>query len=238
MNDFILTFDVDWAPDWAIRKIAQVLIEKKVKSTWFITHDSKAIDELREQPELFELGIHPNLLAGSTHGKTEEQVLDHVLKIVPGAISMRTHGLFQTSNFLLKAYDRGISIDVSLFLPRAAGLCPHQYRLQHSRLWRVPYFWEDDMEMFEPEPIWDLSDKRLYVDGLKIFDFHPIHILLNTIVFSKYKQLTKIKSLECWDEDFIKTHTNSDDPGPETLFMQLVEKLSAQGRKISDIVKQ
>ena len=101
--NYILTFDIDWAPDWMIEQIAQVLIEKSVKSTWFVTHQSKAIEKLRQYDDLFELGIHPNLLNGSTHGKTEDDVLTHLKQIVPEAVSMRTHGLYQTTNFLIKS---------------------------------------------------------------------------------------------------------------------------------------
>lgn len=102
-NDFILTLDIDWAPDFVIEQVARIMIENKVKATWFVTHESEAIERLRENDDLFELGIHPNMLSGSTHGKTEDEVLTHVKKIVPGAISMRTHGLYQTSNFIVKA---------------------------------------------------------------------------------------------------------------------------------------
>ena len=57
-----LTFDIDWAPDWMIEEVASILIEHNVKTTWFVTHASPAIDKLRQMPELFELGIHPNRL--------------------------------------------------------------------------------------------------------------------------------------------------------------------------------
>lgn len=43
----VLTFDLDWAPDWIIEEVVSILIDNCVKSTWFVTHASPAIDKLR-----------------------------------------------------------------------------------------------------------------------------------------------------------------------------------------------
>lgn len=237
VDDFFLTFDIDWAPDFVIDYVADVLVENRVKATWFVTHQSEAVERLREQTELFELGIHPNALPGSTHGKTEDEVLKHILEIVPQAVSMRTHGLYQSSYWLWKASrEYGVQIDVSLFLPRTAGLTPHKLSWNGSSIWRVPYFWEDDTEMFEDEPIWSVSDARLNLHGLKVFDFHPIHIALNTNRFEHYTHLKSIRSLSTWNEEFVKSHAYQG-MGPQTMFLELVKALSGKGGHIRDIVK-
>ena len=235
-NDFVLTLDIDWAPDFVIDRVAQILIENGVKATWFVTHQSEAIERLRASNELFELGIHPNMLYGSTHGKTEDEVLTYIKHIVPDAISMRTHSLYQTSSWLVKAAkDYGVSIDVSLFLPKAANLHPHQIKWHGSSLWRIPYFWEDDSEMFEDDPIWSISDKRLNVSGLRIFDFHPIHIALNTDSFEKYEKLKQLQPLGAWDEEFIEAHV-SKGRGPLNLFIELVNQLAGKGTQIKELL--
>ena len=61
----LLTFDTDWAPDYTIDYVSEKLEKAKIKSTWFITHDSPAIQRLVNNP-LFEVGIHPNFLSNST----------------------------------------------------------------------------------------------------------------------------------------------------------------------------
>jgi hypothetical protein len=134
-----ITLDVDWAPDFAIDHAARLLVAHEVAATWFITHASAAVERLREHPELFELGIHPNFAAGSTHGRTPEAVLDHVLALVPEARAMRTHGLVQSSALLalVRAHTR-IAVDASLFLPHADGLAPVEYPLETGTLRRVP----------------------------------------------------------------------------------------------------
>ena len=97
---YALTIDIDWAPDFAIKKLADALIRHKVKCTWFVTHESPAIKELRNHSDLFELGIHPNFFPGSTHGNNEKEVLDYMVSIVPGAKTVRSHALLQSSRLL------------------------------------------------------------------------------------------------------------------------------------------
>jgi len=234
-TDFFLTLDVDWAPDYVIDYVAEILIAHKVKTTWFITHESDAIHRLSKNSELFELGIHPNMLNGSTHGKTEDEVLKHIKAIVPDAVSMRTHGLYQSSNFLIKAAkEYGILYDVSLFLPKTPCLQPHYIKFDHSLLWRVPYFWEDDSEMFEDDPIWHISDYT-QMRGLKVFDFHPIHIALNTEKFERYNALKQIKALKSWDIEFIEEYANKG-IGTKNIFLDLVHELTGKGKQIKDII--
>src|SRR4051812_39287991 len=142
-KDFVITIDVDWAPDFAIDFTSQLLIKNNVRATWFVTHESPAVERLRSHLELFELGIHPNLLPGSTHGANEDEVLSHLQRLVPNAACMRTHGLYQSSSFLIKANTKfGIKADLSLLLPRAANLVPHKIKWSGANLWRFPYFWE------------------------------------------------------------------------------------------------
>lgn len=234
-NDFLLTLDVDWAPDCVIDYIAEILIEHKVKTTWFVTHESEAINRLKNNSDLFELGIHPNMLTGSTHGKTEDEVLKHIKAILPDAISMRTHGLYQSSMFLAKAASEyGILYDVSLFLPKTSFIQPHFMKFHQSVLYRIPYFWEDDTEMFEDDPLWNISSYSK-TKGLKVFDFHPIHIALNTEKFERYTALKKIKPIQSWDLDFIEENSNNG-VGARNAFFDLVQILSNNGKHIKDII--
>lgn len=47
----LLTLDIDWAPDFIIDEVVSILVKNNVKATWFITHNSPAIDRLRLFPE-------------------------------------------------------------------------------------------------------------------------------------------------------------------------------------------
>jgi hypothetical protein len=217
--------------------VAAILEEKRVRATWFITHASLAVDKLLQKPDLFEIGIHPNCLKGSTQGRTEDEVLKYLKGIVPHARSMRTHSLYQSTPFLVNAAKHyGIDIDCSLFLPRTPFIKSHCLRLQGIALRRIPYFWEDDAEMYEMDPIWNLSDLALHADGLKVFDFHPVHIVLNTQNFDVYRRLRDEKSVAEWDAKFVEMHVQ-DGAGPKTFFVDLVDRLSVDGGKtISQLI--
>ena len=185
-----LTFDTDWAPDFAIDWVANLLERESVPATWFITHSSPAIARLHTRPDLFELGIHPNLLPNSTHGSNPSQVFAHCLALVPQATSMRTHGLYQTSNLLFQTLrETPITTDVSLFLGHNAGLSPTEFYGAGKCLLRIPYYWEDDLEMERPSPCWSATPMLAKSAGLRIFDFHPIHVYLNSSDMRAYNAL-------------------------------------------------
>ena len=207
----VITLDIDWAPDYAIDFAANLLIEAQVRATWFVTHNSPAVNRLRQHPNLFELGIHPNFLPGTTHGKTESEILSHCMSLVPEARTVRTHGLAQTSNLLEKIIDETqVSVDVSLFLPHAAGLEPVIYYWENAKkLVRLPYMWEDDFEIVRPDSVWDLGAMVDCGTGLMIMDFHPVHVFLNSLTLTTYRTLREMGRLENLPEEVVRKHINS-----------------------------
>lgn len=184
-----ITFDIDWAPDWTILLCAEICSTRGVPATFFVTHDTPALDELRRMPGI-ELGVHPNFLARSSHGGTPEEVLDFCMKLVPTARSMRTHSLVQSSHILQMVAERTpIETDVSLLLPFHQGLQATYFHIREDLrpLTRLPYFWEDDVASVWPG--WNWTSSQYRADGLMIFDFHPIHIALNTDKMAGYERL-------------------------------------------------
>ena len=188
--EIAVTVDVDWAPDWAIDLTAGILRDHGVRATWFITHASPAVERLRQDPELFELGIHPNFLPASTQGSSPDEVLDHCLGLVPGAVTMRAHALAMSSPLLHQiAESTSIEIDVSLFCPYMPGIHPVLYAWEGRTLVRVPYFWEDDHEMELEPPRWEAERIARLPDGIKVINFHPIHVFLNSSSMDAYRRL-------------------------------------------------
>lgn len=224
-----VTIDVDWAPDVAIDHVAQLLVDRGVPATWFVTHSSPALDRLRDRPDLFELGIHPNFLDGSTHGETHEQVLAHCLELVPDAISMRTHSLYQsTPLFALVLHSTPIEVDSSMLLMHARGLEPATFAWEGRTLVRLPFWWEDDLVMEEDDPRWELDAGALDDPGVKLYDFHPIHVYLNSSAIHPYRTLCREHTLSTCDEralaPFVQAGT-----GAGTLFVELLDELAARG---------
>jgi hypothetical protein len=205
-----ITLDVDWAPDFAIDFVASLLLEAGVPATWFITHDSPALGRLRSHPEMFELGIHPNFMPGSSHGSSEGAVLSHMMALVPEARVVRTHGLVQSSNLLGRIVDETpIRVDASVFMPHARELDAVVYHWgEGKKLVRLPYMWEDDFEMVRPDGIWDLSALVARGSGLMIVDFHPLHVYLNSINLSAYRNLREHGHFADLPESIVRQYVN------------------------------
>ncbi len=191
-HETVVTIDVDWAPDFMIEWVAARLRERRVRATWFVTHDSRATRRLADEAELFEVGIHPNFHPGSSHGSEMRGVLDHCLAIAPEARSMRTHGLWHSSHLIDTVVSHTpITCDVSLFVPGASNVRPLVYERPARDLVRLPYVWEDDYELERRYPDWQADRLTSSAPGLKVLDFHPVHIFLNSTSMSGYEQVKR-----------------------------------------------
>jgi hypothetical protein len=237
VNEFVITLDVDWAPDPVIESVAALLRERGVRATWFITHRSRAVDRLAEVPELFELGIHPNFLPGSSHGDTEEEVLEHACSLVPQAVSLRTHGLVQSGPLTTRLIQQGrLAHDVSTFLPGMPYIRPVEHWAAGSRIIRIPYFWSDDFEWQKPEPSWLLAP-LVGVPGLKVMGFHPIHVFLNSAAAETYDSVKRaFPRLHEASREALASFAHQGE-GTRTIFRELLDYLSERGRsmRISDV---
>jgi len=225
----LLTFDTDWAPDYVIDYVSEKLEKLKIKATWFITHDSPSIRKLGKN-SLFEIGLHPNFANNSTQGNNVNDILKNLKEIVPKAESIRTHGLLQSSEIFLKFKEFGIKNDVSILLHEESFLKPHYSK--YFQITRFPYFWEDDVEMVTRN--WKNIEKYFSISGLKIFDFHPIHIFLNSDTMEKYDELKQMGYPKIEQKLMSKFRNKS--IGVNTFFDNLILKLSnSKSHTIKDI---
>lgn len=188
MNRALLTFDWDWAPDFVVEPIIDLLIVKQIPAIWFVTHETILLDKLRDNRNIFELGIHPNFFKNSTQGSSEEEIIENLLGIVPEARSIRTHGLYQNSNLLLEFGSKyGLSYDFSIILPNSS-ISIHDFIFDNKKITRLPYNWEDDIAMFDSGGI-EASFNYITKFDDCIFDFHPVHVALNSNNLYMYKKL-------------------------------------------------
>ena len=239
MNLYSITLDTDWAPDFVMEEVAEVLIKNKVKSTWFVSHKSKFIDQLSIYSDLIELGLHPNYLPNSSHGQTSAEILKTAQSIVPDSHIIRTHALVQSSHLLYEwVKDFGITADFSIFLRESANIEPHIVYFEDKPLIRCPFFWEDDTNTVVPDKTWDFSDPRYHFSGLKIFNFHPMYIYLNCDVMDGYFTLKKIRYLPEITQAEMEPYINYN-KGTNTFFTDLVKYISKKGvsYKASEIIE-
>lgn len=123
------------------------------------------------------------------YGKSVEEVIKYYKDIIPEALSVRSHSMTQSSFILDKFEKYGLLYDCNTFFPYSSGIKNKPYKYWTKNLIKVPYFWEDDIHMIYK---WDW-DVRLFIsyEGIKVFDFHPIHIFLNCESMNRYNEAKK-----------------------------------------------
>ena len=188
-SSIVFTFDIDWAPDWMIGELGELVAAAGVSATFFATHDSPVIRQLQSE-STFEVGVHPNFLPGSTHGATPDEVMQNILGWFPQATAARTHSLAQSEPLLGLMARHGVRVDCSIHLPQASHVAPHALRFEPDGpvMIRIPHVFQDNMYMLAREP-WDDAPGWLATEGLKTLNFHPVHVALNAADGLAYQAL-------------------------------------------------
>jgi len=217
----LITIDNDWAPDFILSHVSNILCNRGIKATWFVTNDSSFLETLKKN-KLFEVGIHPNFASNSTQGEDPDSILYNLKKIVPEAKSSRSHSLFQSTHLFRKFDKYGIENDVSLFLPKIINSQPHY--LKFVNLYRFPFTWEDDIALLEND---DLNISKYNLRGLQIFNFHPIHIYLNSNNLVLYQKLKADIGIINLTEENIKQYINNGE-GVKTFFLSLLDLINSK----------
>ena len=190
LGRLFLTIDVDWASDRVLEHTVELVEAADVAATFFVTHDTPVLARIRANPR-FELGIHPNfnpLLTGSPAGPRDmREVVANLMAIVPEARSVRSHSMTQSSRILDLFVEAGLTHDCNHFVPAQSGIALKPFRHWNGMI-RVPYFWEDDVELAYGAMASMGELCRRSHSELCVFDFHPIHLALNTTSLEHYER--------------------------------------------------
>lgn len=184
-----LTFDMDWAHDEVIEDTLNIINNHGACSTWFVTHKSLLLTQMANNDKI-ELGIHPNfnkILDGSNYpnNANSRKIIEDSLKLVGNCNSVRSHSLTQSEKLLDEFQSFGLTHICNLYIPLSANI-----ELKPFNLWDkiiiVPHTWQDNVQL-------RLNNKLLKIDSinnvnLKVFNFHPIHIYLNTENLKRYEK--------------------------------------------------
>ena len=74
---FVFTSDIDWAPEWAIRKTLDIFKSFDIPLTPFITHESEVIKrEYANVEKSRYVGLHPNFLPNSRLFDVGNKIVD------------------------------------------------------------------------------------------------------------------------------------------------------------------
>ena len=162
-----------------INHTLDILEQHDVEATFFATHQTQVLDRIHHNGSM-ECGIHPNFnkALSAQENKSYSAVIDELLSIVPNAVSERAHCLTQNTLISFELSRRGLKYDLNTYIPLSAGMPLRPYRT-FSGLLSIPFFFEDDIYFFyqnEKSPV----KEYFTADGIKVFNFHPIHIFINT----------------------------------------------------------
>lgn len=234
-KDIFLTFDMDWASDEVLQDFYELICELDICGTLFVTHDTKLLDVFRRDGRL-ELGIHPNynmLLDGSAESDSVESVIATLKRIVPEAVTVRAHCLASSSLILNEYKKYGLKYDLNILYPPKRGDCIQCFH-NIAGLISIPFIFEDDVYMMytEKESI-DFYVGEGYFEAPRVFNFHPIHLFLNTDKHKTYENAKPYLS----DHGRLKKFCNKNTAGARNWLIELVNIAKAEGytfKKIGD----
>lgn len=191
----ILSFDVDWASDDVVKYLLDILDSFEVKATFFITHDSPILNELKCNKNI-ELGIHPNFNPYFEQDNFSKPVNDIVKELVDLTESniIRNHSLTMSSRWNDVYLNNGIKYSSNYCL---YGLENNRPFYLTNSLIEVPVYFFDDASMAikEKYPEKFHKEENIYnadFNGIKVFGFHPIHVALNSNTNSFYEETRSI----------------------------------------------
>jgi len=218
---YSVTFDIEWAPDSSIQKCLELLTEFNVKATFFATHHTDLNKEIIHQGH--ELGIHPNFLPGSSQGKSVDEIIETCLEFAPTAWCMRTHSLVQSSPLLHEIFSKypQLTMDISLFMHKAPHVQRTKWAFDGVFFDRIMYNWEDDAEFYKMN---FSEESKKFFGPITVFDFHPIHVHLNSSNGSEYKRLKESNvgiPLNSLNDKKVCEFTNTSD-GVHTFFRSVL----------------
>jgi len=236
LNSINLTFDIDFAPDYMIKNIVDIIEKFNIKATFFATHSSKFLRKISSYSN-FEVGLHPNLSVNSTQGKDFKEILGNLKKKFPNAVGNRFHLLKYSYRDLAMLKDYNLKYDVSVLRFNSSYLLPVYHK--DIDLILFTYLWEDGI-CENADLSLDIENINLTSKGVKIINFHPLNIFLNSGTnisrikfFKKYPDLIKVSY-----EKAVKFRKN--ERGAENLLIKILEFISKkklQTFKLSEISK-
>ena len=184
---FTLTSDQDWAPPWAAKELLDRVAKWKLPLHVFRTSPCPVFDAAAKSGR-FSQGWHPNFLPRSTQGSTPKEVIAYLQSHFPGARTVRGHEFVSFSSAAIELRNAGILVDSHVATAYQEELLP----LMHwTGTLGLPVYFEDDV-FFKHDPDrlnLDWVAKTLFSPGLKILNFHAVHVGINAPSEAHYQSV-------------------------------------------------
>jgi len=206
-----MTIDTEWCPDAVIEDTLSLLNRYGIEATLFSTHpDGLAADS-------HERALHPNFLQ---EGIPEREVLATVAEHYPEATGIRSHSMYVHSRLRELYPEFGLQYESNYMQYLVEGIEPFWML---DGIVQLPVYFMDDMWFRSRSDHGNLPaiDTLLTGEGLKVFDFHPVHVYLNTVDVEHYRA-----NRDQYDDPEALRSGRSDGPGVRDLFQGLLKTVS------------
>ncbi len=172
--------DTDWCHEEVLQYALKLFRENNLPCTVFATGHYASLT-LHSSAEL-EIGLHPNFNETTIAGY--EGTLRALRQHYPHAEGVSCHAMTSSTPLLNLVKQYGFTYDRNLLCYKIPKIAAFRH---YNGLWRLPVFWEDDI-WFTVEAGVPFDESLLaHEDFRYIFNFHPIHLYLNTESTAHYQ---------------------------------------------------
>lgn len=200
-----ISFDTDWQDGEVLQFTLDLLKKYHIKATFFCT------DKTKVKIKGHEIAIHPNFASKDSPA----MIIKKLKKDFPSSRGLRSHGIATSNEIILRAQKEKIKYQSNYLMYLKKNIEP----IKIYKMTELPIYWMDYYYLAtEKHPRFRLKDFKLNQPGLKIFDFHPIHLYLNTISLKQYLKCKK-------DPKNQRKYINENKPGIKTLLTTLLEEI-------------
>ena len=144
------------------------------------------------------------------------------MNIVPEAKLIRTHSLYSYSFLIHKIFSKfpELKLDLTPFTYKFPYVKKFYHYFEDVTVEKINFNWEDDVAFYDKEFEW--KELKLFGD-INVFNFHPIHVYLNSINKNKYNELKNEnnKKINFLTRDKLN-HYKNNGTGTDTYFDKLI----------------
>lgn len=229
---FCFTTDIDWASEAVISQFLKSLPIQELKMTAFVTHFSPIIEELYAT-KVWDRGIHPFFLKGSSHGDNFKEIIENCIAFAPEAESVRSHRLYNVSDTAHLLFNEfGFRYCSNTIMTLSSHIRPY---LHESKMIDIPIFWEEGTALYNQLGL-SIDPYLGYFTspGLKVISFHPINVVFNTPEIAWMRKIKDSMSREEYNqissESILKNRNNA--IGIYHTIMEIVNLVKQKNYKI------
>jgi len=183
---FIITTDVDFVSDDLLRIAYEPL--KHIPITIFMTGPSDYLKNTAKRNPLWEIEPHPNFCEASTHGSCINEVLSTISTFPCENIGFRCHRYYSSNDVEERFFELGFGY--------ASNICTDLECIKpffdRCGLLQIPIFFEDGGYL-KAHGVPSVCDILPHINekGVYVFNFHPIHLALNSCSFDKIHKIKR-----------------------------------------------